>query len=76
MAERSARSGFVDVALAVVAGVVSVIGSWGAQGRLVPPLEPLDFLGWVLILLACSALALRRMWPMATFVIVTASVVA
>jgi signal transduction histidine kinase len=64
-----------DVAMASGAGVVGVLGSLGAQGRLVPPLEPLDAVGWALIALACAALVLWRRWPVTTFAIVAVAVV-
>lgn len=65
----------IDGAVAVVVAVVSVVGSLGAQGRLVPPLEPLDAVGWVLVLLACAALVWRRRWPTGVFVVVAVAVV-
>lgn len=64
----------LDVVMAVGVGAVSIAGSLGAQGRLVPPLEPLDPLGWALVLVACGALALRR-WPTVVFGVVALAVV-
>lgn len=65
----------LDVLLAMVVGVLMLVGSRPAALGQVPPRQPLDLLADILILLAAAPLAVRRVWPVGVLAITVGTIV-
>lgn len=69
------RSWPLDVLLAMVVGVLMLVGSRPAALGQVPPREPLNLLSDVLIVLAAAPLAVRRVWPVGVLAVAVGVIV-